>query len=194
MLVKKSACLTIRGSRWASAARPAGSRLRNTSGKVLYMALKSEINFALWRGVAQRGIPRERGEQMLSCTRLASIHELRTYATSAGSDMAIDSAPSERCSTDTSESVVLGGRLSRTVRKVSWSRTACQSLHRWCFSKFDAYGTAAGLVRTNALRFRTDRPPYLPMFGSRCSPMANACRVRIPANAQPSEQWLSLIR
>jgi hypothetical protein len=32
------------------------------------------------------------------------------------------------------------------------------------------------------------------MFGSRCKPIAYACRMRMPANAHPSEAWLSLMR
>lgn len=76
--------------------------------------------------------------------------------------------------TETSVCVADGGRESRTVRKVSWNKTACQSLRRCCFSNSEAWGTT--------------------MLGSRCNPIAYACRIRIPANAHPSLAWLEFIR
>lgn len=46
-----------------------------------------------------------------------------------------------RSSTLTSVWVAEGGRDKRTVRKVSWKRTACQTLRRCCLMKRGAVGT-----------------------------------------------------
>jgi len=86
---------------------------------------------------------------------------------SVGLQFAMDEESSIRSSTLTSVWVADGGRERRTVRNVSWRRTACQSLRRICFSKTLALGQT--------------------MLGSRWRPMAYACRIKIPAKAQPSE-------
>ena len=82
----------------------------------------------------------ERGEQIVSWTRLASVQQPRMYAVSVGLVFAIDEESSIRSSTLTSVWVADGGSERRTVRKVSWRRTACHSFRRTCFSKILALG------------------------------------------------------
>jgi len=59
---------------------------------------------------------------------------------SVGFECAMLEESSIRSSTFTSVWVALGGSDSRTVRNVSWSSTACQSLRRSCLSKMLAFG------------------------------------------------------
>lgn len=150
------------------------SQERNTSGKERNTARKSDRSLDFWRGVEQMGRSRLRGEQIVSWTRLASVQHPRMYAVSVGFEWAIEDESSVRSSTLTSVCVADGGRDSRTVRNVSCKRTACQSFLRSCFSKIVAVGQT--------------------ILGSRCKPMAYAWRIRTPANAQPSEAWLSFMR
>ena len=89
------------------------------------------------------GMSSDRGEQIVSCTRFASVHEPLMYATSVGSLLAMDDPSSSRSSTETSVCVAEGGRESRTVRKVSCNKTACHSLRRCCFSN----GLALGVTK-----------------------------------------------
>jgi len=70
----------------------------------------------------------------------ASIDGPETPAAEDEDDDEDDESVRRRSSTLTSVCVALGGRESRTVRKVSWSRTACQTLRRCCFSKKGASG------------------------------------------------------
>ena len=65
---------------------------------------------------------------------------LEMYELSVPSDTASDdiSNSESKSSIRTSVRVVVGGRLSITVRKVSWKRTACHNFRRCCFSNREA--------------------------------------------------------
>jgi hypothetical protein len=63
---------------------------------------------------------------------------------SVGSSDAMDEVSETRSSTLTSVCVADGGSERRTVRNVSWRRTACQTLRRCCFSKGVASGVTGG--------------------------------------------------
>lgn len=69
---------------------------------------------------------------------------------SVGSSEAMDDVSETRSSTLTSVWVAEGGSERRTVRKVSWSRTACQTLRRCCFSKGVASGVTWGVLGAKA--------------------------------------------
>lgn len=81
---------------------------------------------------------------------------------------------SVRASTVQSENVVVGGSFRRTVRKVSWKYTACQTLRRCCLSCVGEVGTMK--------------------LGSRLRPIAYACRTSIPPKAHASVALLSFMR
>ena len=90
-------------------------------------------------GEREMGRERDRGEQSVSWTRLARVHMQRMKQVSVASFtevplLASSTSQSVRSSTLTSVWVAVGGRLRITVKKVSWRRTACQSLRRCCFS------------------------------------------------------------
>jgi len=53
------------------------SQDRNMSGNERYTARKSARIFDFWRGVEDIGRSRERGEQIVSCTRFASVQQPR---------------------------------------------------------------------------------------------------------------------
>jgi hypothetical protein len=86
------------------------------------------------------GRSRDLGEQIVSCTKFASVHDPRIYAVSVGLLFAIRDPSSIRSSTDTSVWVAEGGSDRRTVRNVSCSKTACHNLRRCCFSNILALG------------------------------------------------------
>lgn len=82
----------------------------------------------------------ERGEQMVSCTKLANIQEPLMYAVSVGSLLAMEALSSNKSSTETSVCVAEGGKDKRTVKNVSCNKTACQTFRLCCFSNGLALG------------------------------------------------------
>lgn len=77
LLVRNSVCRTTRLLARARSSSDSASQDRNTSGKLLYTALKSAMSFALYRAVLHIGKSSDRGEHIVSWTRLARVQDPR---------------------------------------------------------------------------------------------------------------------